>query len=326
LVGPVERAHHVPAEAKGARLDQHLVEAFPELSRSRIQSLIEEGAIAVNGKQVKPSARLRGGESVRLTLAPPKPARAEAQALPLSILHEDAELVVVDKAAGMVVHPAAGHSGGTLVNALLHRVEGLSGIGGEVRPGIVHRLDKETSGCLVVAKTERALLALQKAFKAREVEKTYLALVHGAPPDEGRIETLYGRHPVHRKRFTSKVREGKPALTEFRVRERFEGAALLEVELHTGRTHQIRVHLSEAGYPLLGDAVYGRSPRSKRTPVGVQDAEKLLGRQGLHAWRLGFAHPKTKRRRSFEAEVPADFARALARLRGEGAEGTPRGS
>ncbi len=304
----------MPPEAKGARLDQHLATAFPELSRSRIRALLDDARVQVDGRAPKPAARLKGGEEISISLPAPVSATAAPEDLPLRILYEDQDLVVLDKAAGMVVHPAAGNWSGTLVNALLHKVKDLTGVGGELRPGIVHRLDKDTSGCLVVAKNERALQRLQAAFKGREVEKTYLALVHAVPPADATICTLFGRHPVHRKRFTGRVQQGKPAVTHFRVREAFDGAALLEVTLETGRTHQIRVHLSEAGHPLLGDALYGG--RRKGAPPRVQAAAKALGRQGLHAWKLAFAHPRTGEALAFEAPLPDDFARALEQLRG----------
>lgn len=264
----------------------------------------------------KAGLRLRGVEQIVVELPAPTPARPLPQELPLRVLFEDRDLIVVDKDAGVVVHPGAGHLEGTLVNALLHRVKDLAGVGGELRPGIVHRLDRETSGCLVVAKHERSLRALQACFKAREVEKRYLALVHGAPPPAGRIETLYGRHPVHRQRFTGKVKEGKPALTLFTLREAFEGAAWVEIDLQTGRTHQIRVHLAEAGFPLLRDPLYARG----RKPKGVAvEAEAALGRQALHAWRLGFVHPRSGKRLVFEAPVPPDLQTALDVLRRSGA-------
>ena len=313
MVAPETRRHAVPPEARGERLDRHLAVAFPELSRSRLSALIDEGHVRLDGRPAKPSARLRGGETVELLVPPPVPATPKPEDLPLSVLYEDADLVAIDKAAGMVVHPAAGNWEGTVVNALLYRVTDLSGVGGELRPGIVHRLDKETSGCLVVAKSEFALAKLQASFKAREVEKVYLALVHGQPKDEARVETLYGRHPVHRKRFTSKVKEGKPALTLYKVRERFEGAAAVEVDLRTGRTHQIRVHLAETGHPLLGDALYGGK---RKAPARVLEATEALGRQALHAWKLTFPHPRTGKRVALEAPLPADLQRALAVLRG----------
>ena len=316
--------HTVPPEAKGDRVDQHLAEAFPDLSRSRLRALIDEGRVLIDGRTPKAAARLRGGESVELTLPPPAPAEPIAQDLPLTLLYEDADLVVLDKAPGMVVHPAAGHADGTLVNALLHRVTDLGGIGGTIRPGLVHRLDKDTSGVMVVAKNEAALTALQAGFKGRQVEKTYLAIVHGQPKsDEGVIDTLYGRLPVHRMRFSGKVREGKPARTGFRVLERFaepgtlpgatSGAALVEVDLFTGRTHQVRVHLCEAGHPLLCDALYGGGRKAKGA---VAEAQEALGRQALHAWKLAFSHPVTGERLSFEAPIPRDLLQALSLLRG----------
>lgn len=307
------REHRAPAEARGERVDQHLARAFPELTRSRIQGLIEDGHVLVDGRPAKAALRLKGGELLSLHVPAPVPAIPVAEELPLEVLHEDKDLVVVNKAAGMVVHPGAGHASGTLVNALLHRIQDLAGVGGELRPGIVHRLDKDTTGCLVVAKHERALVALQKAFKTRAVEKTYLALVHGHPKKpEGRIETLYGRHPVHRQRFTGKVKEGKPAITVYRVRELFEGAALVELDLLTGRTHQIRVHLAESGHPLLCDALYGAGRKGKG---GVAEAQQVLGRQALHAWRLAFDHPRTGKRLTLEAPLPPDFEAALKVLR-----------
>jgi len=322
VVAPDTREHRAPPDARGERVDQYLARAFPDLTRSRIHGLIEAGHVLADGQPAKPARRLRGGELLVLHVPAPVPAVPVAEALPLALLHEDRDLVVVDKAAGMVVHPGAGHASGTLVNALLHRVKDLAGVGGELRPGIVHRLDKDTTGCLVVAKNEQALVALQKAFKTREVEKTYLALVHGVPPAEGRIETLYGRHPIHRQRFTGKVKEGKPAITVFRVLESFDGAALVEVDLLTGRTHQIRVHLSEAGHPLLGDALYGAG----RKPKGVvAEAQERLGRQALHAWRLSFAHPRTGKVLKLEAPIPADFDAALTLLRGAAPAPVPAG-
>lgn len=311
---PSRLRHVVPPEARGERLDQHLSRTFPELSRSRIQALIEEGNVLVDGRPPKGSARVRGGEQVEVNVPPPVPATPLAEDLPLDVLFEDRDLIVLDKAAGMVVHPAAGNWQGTLVNALLHRVKDLQGVGGELRPGLVHRLDKDTSGCLVVAKSERALTALQAAFKSRAVDKRYLALVHGVPkPAEGRIDTLYGRHPIHRKRFTGKVKTGKRAETVYRVTEAFGEAALVEVELLTGRTHQVRVHLSELGHPLLGDELYGGVRRAKSDRV--KEAQTALGRHALHAWRLSFPHPRTEKMLSFEAPIPADFARALEILR-----------
>jgi 23S rRNA pseudouridine1911/1915/1917 synthase len=306
------QAARLSLSARGSRLDQALVKAFPGLSRARLQSLLREGHALVEGKPAKSGARVKGGERVELRLGPPTAATPEAENLALSILFEDRDLLVLDKAPGMVVHPAAGHWRGTLVNALLHHVQDLGGVGGTLRPGLVHRLDKDTSGCLVVAKNDLALTGLQAAFKARQVEKTYLALVHGHPPEKGRIETPYGRHPRHRQRFTGKLRGGKPAVTLYRVLERLHGSALVEVDLLTGRTHQIRVHLAESGHPLLGDTLYGGT---RKGDGRVKAAQAALGRQALHAARLAFAHPRTGKRRVFEAPLPADFRAALQALR-----------
>jgi 23S rRNA pseudouridine1911/1915/1917 synthase len=282
--------------------------------------------VLLDGQPAKAARKLRGGERVEVVLPPPEPSGLVAQDLPLAVLHEDADLLVLDKAAGMVVHPARGTPAGTVVNALLHRL-GEPEVAGD-RVGLVHRLDKDTSGCLVVAKREQALTALQAAFKAREVEKTYLALCHGAPPDEGRLDTLYGRHPGDRTRYTTRVQSGRTASTAWRVQERFgDRAALLAVSLETGRTHQIRVHLAEAGWPLLADAVYGGARREARLAAEdpVRRAAEAVGRQALHAWRLGFAHPRTGKRLSFEAPLPRDLSAALALLRAAfGAPAAPR--
>jgi len=298
---------------RGERLDRAIASSLPELSRSRVQALLKAGRVQVDGKQGRASLRLKGGETLDVTIPPPEPAVPEAEEIPLTIVHEDRDLLVLDKPAGLVVHPSAGHARGTLVNALLHHVSGLSGVGGVLRPGIVHRLDKETSGCLVVAKNDAALQALQRAFQARSVEKTYLALVHGQPADTGKLETLHGRHPRDRKRFTGRTKAGKPAVTTWRVRTRLHGAALLEVGLETGRTHQIRVHLSELGHPLLGDALYGGT---RKGDAQVRAVQQLLGRQALHAWRLAFAHPRTGKPIRAEAPVPADLRSAIESLAG----------
>ena len=297
-----------------------LVRLAPDLSRAKVQRLVEEGNVLVDGHPAKPSARLRGGERLEVVLAAAPPSGLVAQDLPLTVLHEDRDLLVLDKAAGMVVHPARGTPSGTVVNALLHRLGDAgrgAGAAGE-RLGLVHRLDKDTSGCLVVAKREAALATLQEAFKAREVEKTYLALCHGVPAPSGRIDTPYGRHPADRTRYTGRAESARRAVTGWTVRERFgDRAALLEVALETGRTHQIRVHLSEGGHPLLADAVYGGRRREARLPEAdpVRQAAEALGRQGLHAWRLAFAHPRSGKRLRFEAPLPADLERALAVLR-----------
>jgi 23S rRNA pseudouridine1911/1915/1917 synthase len=291
----------------------------PELSRAQAQRLIEAGGVRMAGdRALRPSTRLRGGELLTLELLPPEPTAVLAEDLPLAVLHQDQDLVVLDKAAGMVVHPARGSPRSTVVNALLFRLG--AGVGEPpARLGLVHRLDKDTSGCLVVARTEVALQRLQAQWKGRTVEKVYLALCHGALPDQGRLDTPYGRHPRDRTRYTGRIEAPRRAVTSFRVLERFGAhATLAEVSLHTGRTHQIRVHLAEAGHPLLGDPVYGGTRRETRLPAAdpARRAAAAAGRQALHAARLSFDHPRTGRRVTFEAPLPPELLVALAVLRG----------
>jgi 23S rRNA pseudouridine1911/1915/1917 synthase len=243
-----------------------------------------------------------------------------AEPLPLDILYEDPHLLVVNKAAGLVVHPAAGHASGTLVHGILYHCPDLEGIGAEKRPGIVHRLDKDTSGIMVVAKNARAHDDLSRQFKARSIEKHYLALVVGSPKaDNGRIDLPIGRHPVERKKMSARSRRGREALTLWQVRERFIGATLIDVELKTGRTHQIRVHCQAMGFPILGDPIYGRKGAAKQITAGNpawQAVFQSAARQMLHAHRLGFKHPADDRPLSFEAPLPADMADLLEKLRG----------
>lgn len=298
----------VPLEARGQRLDAYLANAGLGLTRSRIQGLIDEGQITCAGAPCRAAQRLKGGESLSVDVPAPVAPKPKAEALPLEILFEDKDVVVINKAAGVVVHPGAGHATGTLVNALLHHVVDLSGVGGEARPGIVHRLDKDTSGVMVVAKHDQALTRLQEAFKAREVEKRYLALVNGTPPEALTLRTAFGRHPKHRLKFTGRLTEGKPAVTHFKVKRHYAHAALVEVVLETGRTHQIRVHLSESGHALLGDALYGNK-RTLRLDI--------IARQALHSERLAFAHPRTGKKLRFTAQAPADFMLAIERLKAE---------
>lgn len=312
--------HSVPEEARGQRLDHFLGSRHEDLSRSRIQALIEQGRVRVDGKVVKASRKLRGGEAISVEIPDPVPAEPQPEDLPLRILYEDRDLLVLDKDPGVVVHPAAGVNSGTLVNAILFHVEDLQGIGGEIRPGIVHRLDKDTSGCMVVAKNERALNALQAAFKSRAVEKVYEALAFGDPPsDEWTMDTPFGRHPTDRVRFTSRKPAGPPrrAITHLRVLERFGRACRIEARPVTGRTHQIRVHLAEAGHPLLADEVYGGSIRRKalRDDAVLRRAEEAIGRHALHARVLAFPHPSTGALVRCEARLPEDFLRALSALR-----------
>lgn len=294
----------VDAAQAGGRLDAVIAAAIPTLSRVRIQRLIEDGQVTVAGSVAhKAGARVKAGDAIEVVVPPAEPLEVVAEDLPLTILFEDAELVVVDKPAGLVVHPAAGHPRGTLVNALLFHCKDLSGIGGVLRPGIVHRLDKDTSGVMVATKTDRAHAALAAAFATKAtLVREYLGIASPAPTaPRGTLRTLYGRHPVHRKRFSSKVVAGKSAITHWEIVQGLRDSALVRFRLETGRTHQIRVHAADHGFPLLGDAVYG-----KRSP--------LIARQALHAARLEFDHPITGERLAFASAPPADFAAALAAL------------
>lgn len=289
----------------GLRVDSFLARERPELSRARLQALIDAGHVTLGGALIKSSLRVKNGDRFEIVVPAAVDAVPQAEDLPITVVHQDRDLLVVDKAAGMVVHPGAGHASGTLVNALLHHVKDLGGVGGELRPGIVHRLDKDTSGLLVIAKNDVALRALQNAFKSREVTKTYLALVLGQPSAAGTFNTLHGRHPTQRMKFTGKVKTGKTAITHFKTTKRFETASRVEVILETGRTHQIRVHFAEAGFPLLSDPLYGTKAAQR---------PDLIGRQALHAWKLEFEHPRTGKPLKFTAELPQDWRAAERRL------------
>jgi 23S rRNA pseudouridine1911/1915/1917 synthase len=297
------------------RLDSFLAGEVPEVSRSQLSRQIGQGAVTVNDAVFPPSRKLRAGDVVVWTPPPVTVTELRGEDIPLKIVHEDRWLVVIDKPAGLVVHPAPGHEDGTLVNALLAHCDDLRGIGGELRPGIVHRIDKDTSGLLVAAKDDPTMKALGAAFKAHDIERVYEALVVGKPPAEsGRIDTLHGRDPRDRKKFSIRVKEGRRAVTDWRVIERFDGAARMEAELETGRTHQVRVHLAALGCPLLADRTYGKPPRDP----GLRAIAEELGRQALHARTLGFVHPATGKTLSFTSEPPEDFRRALAALRERG--------
>jgi 23S rRNA pseudouridine1911/1915/1917 synthase len=295
-----------------ARLDAYLRDRFPAVSRGAIQRLIEEGEIRVNGQKVKPTHAPHAGESVQVHWPEPRLDRAQPEEMELNILYEDAALLVLNKPAGLVVHPASGHEQHTLVNALLHYCHGqLSGIGGVARPGIVHRLDKETSGCMVIAKNDDTHIALSAQFAARRVEKTYQAIVCGElERDTGEIRAAIGRHPSHRKRMAVNNELGREARTSYQVLRRLRGATLVRVLLHTGRTHQIRVHFQFLGFPLVGDRVYGSRHNLRLT----EQTGYSPRRQMLHAMQLCFNHPRTGTRMTFEAPLPEDFKDALEAL------------
>ena len=294
------------------RLDAYLRSLFPMLSRGTVQRMLSEGNITVNRALSKPSHHPRAGEEIQISWPEPLALDARPQEMPLAILFEDADLLVLNKAPGVVVHPAAGHSEGTLVNGLLHHCAGqLSGIGGVARPGIVHRLDQDTSGCLVVAKNDEAHLGLSRQFAARSTGKVYLAIVHGRiGPEDGEIRAAIARHPTHRKRMAVAEGQGRSAHTSFKVVQRFAAATLVEAVLHTGRTHQLRVHFQHLGFPLIGDAVYGKR-WNKRLEEAVGYAAP---RQMLHAWKLSFDHPRSSQRLTIEAPIPDDFTAALRAL------------
>jgi 23S rRNA pseudouridine1911/1915/1917 synthase len=306
----------VPEDADGTRLDRFLVSVLPEHSRSQIQRLIKDGRVRVGGREARANQAVRVGQQIAIEIPAAVDPIPQAEALPLPILYQDADLIVVDKPAGMVVHPAAGHASGTLVNALLHHVDDLSGIGGEKRPGIVHRLDRGTSGLMVVAKNDAAHDELSRQFREREVEKEYAALVWGEVMAGRRIDAPIGRDPSNRKKMSSapaRVRRSREAVTRIVRAEHFgRTLTLAHVAIHTGRTHQIRVHLSAIGHPVVGDPLYGGVHR--RVPGDLR-AVTHLERPFLHAARLAFAHPADKRRMEFTSPLPADLQRVLDELR-----------
>jgi 23S rRNA pseudouridine1911/1915/1917 synthase len=307
----------VPDDSDGLRLDRFLVSLMPEQSRSQIQRLIKEGHVRVGDREAKANQAVKTGQEIVVDVPAPVDAVPQPEALPLPILYQDHDLIVIDKPAGMVVHPAAGHTSGTLVNALLHYVDDLSGIGGEKRPGIVHRLDRGTSGLMVVAKHDSAHEELARQFAAREVEKEYIGLVWGEVMAGRRIDAAIGRDPSNRKKMSSttskRMRRSREAVTRIVRAEHFgRTLTLANVAIHTGRTHQIRVHLSTIGHPIVGDALYGGVHR--RVPGDLR-AVTHLERPFLHAARLAFKHPDDERRMEFTSELPADLQGVLDELR-----------
>lgn len=285
----------------GTRLDQYLAAQLPEFSRARIQALIKDGEITVNGKATKAKTPVERNMRIEVNIPEPEPAEAQPQDIPISVLFEDKHVIVIDKESGMVVHPAAGNPDGTLVNAVLFHCGDLSGIGGVERPGIVHRLDKDTSGCIVVAKNDQAHLSLTTQFAERDTGKIYLAVVQGCPKEhKGTVFTNIGRHPVNRlKMAVVNPGSGKPAITDWEVLhyDAATDSSLVMCTLHTGRTHQIRVHMLHLGHPLIGDPIYAHPQRQKARP----------GRLMLHAWRLAFNHPKDGRRIAIQSPIPAEY-------------------
>ena len=294
----------VPEDQRGHRLDIWLSTQQPELSRARWQSLLKEGLVLVNGAAQKANYTTRTGDKISYTIPEAKPTELIAENIPLTIIYEDADILVMNKPAGIVVHPAPGHASGTLVNALIHHCKDLAGIGGELRPGIVHRLDKDTSGLLVIAKNEAAMKNLVDQFKHRNVKKEYLALIWGCPkPERGTIKTLIGRSETNRKKMSAKVKHGREAVTHYEVIEKMESASLVRLRIETGRTHQIRVHMAFKNHPVVGDTLYGRARSFEAT------------RQMLHAAELRFNHPRTGKELVFSALMPDDMLTACNALR-----------
>jgi 23S rRNA pseudouridine1911/1915/1917 synthase len=294
----------VPENEAKIRLDRFLANKLPEYSRSRLQQLVRTGFVRLNGATTRPRRLVRSGDKIELTETPLEKIDNQPEPIPLEVLFEDKDIIVINKPPGLVVHPGAGHRQHTLVNALLSHCPTLSGIGGKERPGIVHRLDKETSGCLVVAKNDWAHRELSRQFAERRVEKIYLALVAGKLRKEaGVIEEKIGRHPVHRQRMSVASARGRPAKTDYRVVCSGDQASLVECRLYSGRTHQIRVHLHHLGHPVLGDKVY------------AVHLAKNFPRHMLHAWKLGFRHPCSGESKSFEAPLPDDFTTAMKIIR-----------
>jgi len=301
-----------PEDHPVERLDSYLSESFPDISRSQLKKIIDNGLVTLEGAPVKANLKLKGGESLEVVLPEPEPTKALPEEIPLNICYEDQNVIVINKSAGMVVHPAAGHWNGTLVNALLHHCNDLAGIGGELRPGIVHRIDKDTSGLVVASKNDQSHQSLAEQFKNHSIQRRYLALIHGCPAvKSGTIDKAVGRHPIQRKKMSSKAKHSKAAVTHWTVKKHFPqyNLSLIELQLETGRTHQIRVHFAEMNHPLVADPLYGSRSRTSaiKDPTLKALIAKLPG-QALHARLLGFIHPKTRKYLEFSCEMPENLS------------------
>lgn len=304
-------------EDASTRLDVFLSGKLPELTRSRIKSLLEEGRVTIGGKEAKPGLKLKGTEEVTISIPLPEAGDVEPEVIPLDVLHDDNDVVVVNKPADMAVHPGAGRKTGTLVNALLGMKKPLAPTGGPLRPGIVHRLDKDTSGVLVIARNDKSYHSLVCQFKERTSSRKYLALVWGMmPAEEGTIDIAIGRDSVHRKKISTKARRKREAVTRYKVLKKFPLISLVELRLETGRTHQIRVHLTEVKHPVVGDQVYGKRSIPPALPKEAADKLKSINRQMLHAATLGFTHPSTGEWMEFSAPMPADMQGLINALEG----------
>jgi 23S rRNA pseudouridine1911/1915/1917 synthase len=316
MAGPSPQVLTVDDASSGRRLDAWLAAQRTDLSRARIQALIEEGLVTLDGRPARASARLKSGQTIALVVPPAAPAVPQPEDLPLTVLYQDPHLLVLDKPAGLVVHPGAGRASGTLVNALLHHVRDLSGVGGVLRPGIVHRLDRGTSGLMVVAKDDATHRDLARQFAGRTVQKEYLAVVSGVPAQrQGRIDAAIGRDPVHRQRMSVRPTGGRAASSTYTVLEALDGCALVRVAIHSGRTHQIRVHMASIGHPVVADTLYGGARVPSCRHARSREALQRLTRPALHAAQLAFIHPATGERLLFTSPLPADIETLLAALR-----------
>lgn len=302
----------IPLSEYGKRIDLALSVLLPSLTREQIKRLFNERKITVNGQYQKPSKSVKGGEHVKVEIPPPVKMDIEPENISIEYIYEDQDLIILNKPAGISVHPGAGIQSGTLVNALLYKTKDLSGIGGKIRPGIVHRLDKDTTGIMIIAKNDLSHTNLSEQFKNKTVKKKYRALILGSPKEEsGMISMPLGRHKTDRKKISSQTNKPRQSTSKWEIIKRFRNVTYIEVEPLTGRTHQIRVHFSESGFPLVGDKVYGR----KKYPDEILDnLAKLLNRQALHAFSLSFTHPRSREMVKFEAPLPADFTEALKLL------------
>jgi 23S rRNA pseudouridine1911/1915/1917 synthase len=317
-LGPQSHTLHVSAEDAGTRLDKYLASRLPDLSRSQLQRLIQEGQVQTSRGQPTSSWRVQGGECITVWVPPPRPARPAAEEIPLHIIYEDEALLVINKPPGLVVHPAPGHHGGTLVNALLFHCTTLSGVGGEVRPGIVHRLDKDTSGLLLVAKHDRSHRQLAAQLEARRLQRRYIALVRGhMPAAQGTIDAPIGRHPRQRKKMAVVQQHGRRACTHYEVLETWGPISMLRLSLDTGRTHQIRVHLAHVGRAVVGDPVYGAATCRLPGHPALEQALRAFPRQALHAAQMRFQHPANGEWMEFTAPLPDDVSGLITQLRQE---------